>query len=438
MPSNTPTRRPDRPTTRRRLLRTAGAALAAAHAGCVGSVTNASDAQSTPACANPTQPFPGEWPMPGYDRRNTSFNPETAGPTRNVGVRWTDGGHGFVRAAPAVADGTVFLHAHPNRLRAFDAEAETEQWTVELGESVDSDATVSYPPALSAPTVVDDTVYVGGGPVVLDDEGDRERSHVALHAVDRDGGEVRWTFPTDEPIHTAPVVVGDRALFATKTGTVYAVVTDDPSVAWTFSVEGNPGPVVSTPAVDDCRLYLATFGAGLYAVDAETGELDWHAPEIRSRAAPAVTNGRVYAATNDGRLVAVNPADGAVEWEYATGGPIATAGPAVADGVAFVGNAAGDPGTEEPRAHAVDAETGDARWTAKTREYVKSAPAVADGVAYVGAGPRVLGLGAKTGEQLWSQEIRGWASAPLAVADGTVFAATGKGQLYAIGETDSG
>ena len=428
---------PSERTARRRLLRTAGTALVAAQAGCVSSVTNAGERSGEPSCSTTSQPFSDEWPLPGYDRQNTSANPQSSGPTGSIGVKWTDGGHGFVRTTPVVADDTVFLHAHPNRLHAFSHGTGEKQWTFEMGAQPGTNTEVSYPRALSAPAVVGDTVYVGGGNSVLDDEGNRTENHAYLYAIDRRDGDVRWKFQPDDYVHTAPVVVGDLVMFATRTGTVYAVEQGSDSVAWTFSPDGNPGPVVSTPAVDDCRLYLDTPDAGLYAIDGQDGTLVWHDSDVRSWAAPAVTNGRVYAATRDGRLVAVDADDGAVEWEYETGGNIATAGPAVSDGVAFVGNVAGDSGIEAPRIHAVDMETGNSIWTADTQEYVKSSPAVADEAVYVAAGPNVLGLDATTGEQMWAHETRGWTSAPLSVADGTVFGATANGQLYVLAEPDS-
>lgn len=375
--------------------------------------------------------------MEGYDIQHTSANPNVTGPKGNVAVDWIDGGHGFVRSTPTVAGDAVYLHGHPNRLVAFSRDTGEQRWITKLGARPDSDTEISYPPAYSTPSVVGDTVYVGGGNVEFranDGETTHVGDHLYLYAIDRASGEIRWKVPTNEYVHTAPVVVGDTILFATRDGTVYAVDAHDGSDEWTFSGVDQPGGPVPTPAVDDCTAYLNIPGTGLFALDVRNGRLQWRAPEIRSSSSPAVVGETVYAGSKDGKLLAIDSEEGSVRWTYRSNGATATSSPAVADGIVVVGDTSGESGVPTPRIHAVDADTGEAIWTVETEEYVRATPSIADGVAYVAAGDDMFGIDLEGGEVLWYQQSPGSVLAPLSVAGGRVYAATTTGHLYASAE----
>ena len=97
----------------------------------------------------------------------------------------------------------------------------------------------------------------------------------------------------------------------------------------------------------------------------------------------------------DKKLHAVDAATGEAKWTYATGGKVRSS-PAVADGVVFVGSF-------DAKLHAVDAATGEAKWMYATSGKVMSSPAVADGVAFVGSDDKKLhavSLGETTPEDL--------------------------------------
>lgn len=114
-----------------------------------------------------------------------------------------------------------------------------------------------------------------------------------------------------------------------------------------------------------------------------------------------------------------------LRWTLATGGRLAGT-PSVADGVVYVGDAAGI-------LHAVDAATGTERWQAAMAGAIGAAPAVADGIVYAGdqAG-NLAAFDAATGSQRWSVSLGAgsaaalYASAPV-VVDGTLYVASGGG-----------
>jgi outer membrane protein assembly factor BamB len=423
---------------RRRALQLSGTAISTALAGCIGGGVGVLGSDDGWSCPDDTQPFPDDWPLVGYDKQNTSSNPNATGPKDEAEVRWTDGGSQNLWGTPVVADDTVYVQESPNQLTAFARDSGSKRWARQFEPTDSSKSTDQYTGSHLTPAVVGDTVYVGGGDFVVEKNGPelkRVENRVHLYAVDRHTGDVRWTIQPDDFIDTPPVVVDDVVLFVTRVGTVYAVDTMRESVAWTLSIGERDAPLPPF-AVDGCQLYLNAFGDGLYAIDVESGELNWNLPAIKAGAAPAIADGTVYVGGRNGVLYAVNPESESVEWQRDLGRAISTASPAVASGTVFVGTADGDSGDELSRIHALDAETGERVWAADTREFVNSSPAVADGVAYVAAHETVYGFDAESGDELWTHEVHGSVRAPLSVTDGTIFAATTYGQLYAFAESE--
>ena len=70
--------------------------------------------------------------------------------------------------------------------------------------------------------------------------------------------------------------------------------------------------------------------------------------------------------------------------------------PAIADGVVYVGR-------EDGRLYALDARTGQEKWSFTTFHSVVSSPAVAGGMIYIGSfDGRLYALDARTGQEKWS------------------------------------
>ncbi|UPV76566.1 PQQ-binding-like beta-propeller repeat protein (plasmid) [Halorussus limi] len=423
---------------RRTLLRVAGATLSGTLAGCAGTSRSSPDGDGTAvSCSSADHPYPSDWPLAGYDSRNTAANPEATGPRESVGVEWTADGLRSVWGTPVVAGESVYVQETSTRLSAFARETGGKRWSVELTETGDSQATTSHSGPHLTPAVAGDTVYVGGGTIAVETDGprvERTDNRVRLYAIDRHDGTTRWTVRPDHYVATAPVVVGDTVLFATLAGTLYAVDTGRERVAWRSTLDGLEAPI-PTPAVADCRCYLTTVENGLYALDVSTGQRKWHLPAVGSGSPPAVADGLVFVCGRDGTVAAVDTETQSVAWRFDAGRAVSTASPAVAGGTVFVGDADGDAGDEAARIHALDATTGEEVWSARTEEYVNASPAVADGLVYVAVRDEIRALDAATGEQKWRFDASGSIRAPLSVADGTVFAGTLNGRVYALGES---
>jgi len=95
--------------------------------------------------------------------------------------------------------------------------------------------------------------------------------------------------------------------------------------------------------------------------------------------------------------------------------------PTIADGVVYT--------TYGEHIYAIDAETGEEKWSDRDILGYGSTQVVMDGVVYVGSGDRLYALDAESGEEVWILEMEEGAGG-LTVNDGVVYALSDK--LYAI------
>jgi hypothetical protein len=88
----------------------------------------------------------------------------------------------------------------------------------------------------------------------------------AVHAIDRDSGQIRWSLELPVGLMSSPAVVDDTLIQADATGAIRAydlLVDDPPSERWTVQLPAN---IESTPAVWDGGIYVGTRDGFFYAV----------------------------------------------------------------------------------------------------------------------------------------------------------------------------
>jgi outer membrane protein assembly factor BamB len=176
-----------------------------------------------------------------------------------------------------------------------------------------------------------------------------------------------------------------------------------------FSLELD-GPIRSTPAVAQGRLFVGTARGTFHAVDARSGRVLW---EVRTGGAitssPATDGKIVYFASRDDRLRAVRAADGKPVWTLRFGAPIGVdnywdyylSSPVLVGAVLYAG--AGD-----GRLYAVDAASGRVRWTFDSGSRIRATPAVRDGrVVFATTSGHVVALRAGDGALLWRFATQG-------------------------------
>lgn len=292
--------------------------------------------------------------------------------------------------------------------------------------------------------------------------GDANRSGVASSTAPRQTPQVKWSFPTGDRIVSSPVWFDGLVVFGSDDGNVYAVEAASGRQRW---MHRTGGPVPATPAVAGGRVFVPSYDGRLHALDARSGELLWkyatggerrfearglHGMQPRTQtiadpfdvflSSPVVVDGLVVFGSGDGKLHAVEAASGQMRWTFATG-DVVHSSPAYADGVFYVGG-------WDSRFYAVDAATGRERWRFQAGQDplihnqvgFQGSAAVAGGLVYVGGrDSKLYALDAKTGEQRWVFPTgASWVISSPAVTRGRVMFATSDSSLYHVVDAATG
>lgn len=104
---------------------------------------------------------------------------------------------------------------------------------------------------IASPIVTEDRLYVAAA----------ER---LIHALDRETGEVEWTFEAGGFFLSAMTLVGDGLLIGDRYGTLYAVSAETGEELWRFETGG---PIGSTPVAANGLLYFTSEDGTLYALE---------------------------------------------------------------------------------------------------------------------------------------------------------------------------
>jgi outer membrane protein assembly factor BamB len=247
----------------------------------------------------------------------------------------------------------------------------------------------------TSPVVSDGVVYVAGGFLV----GDKAwyDSPTYLYALDARSGEERWRFPCPSRYSPGGPAVSEGVVYiGGYDGYLYALDTETGQEIWKFQSGGGDDTRYSSPVVADGVVY---FGS-LYALDAASGQVKWDCEAtgvaMHFYSSPAVSDGLVYFDTNagyfgsdvltsGGSLYALDAQTGQEKWTSKPDDRFwPTFSPVVSDGVVYFGNE-GPPNTVGDYLHAFDAQTGEEKWVYENdRGEIKwSSPAVSGGVVYL-------------------------------------------------------
>ena len=101
-------------------------------------------------------------------------------------------------------------------------------------------------------------------PIVTDDRLYLAASERRVHALDRQTGDVIWTFKADGFFLAAMTLVGDGLFIGDRFGTMYAVSAETGEELWRFETDG---PIGSTPVAANGLLYFTSEDGTLYALE---------------------------------------------------------------------------------------------------------------------------------------------------------------------------
>jgi outer membrane protein assembly factor BamB len=142
----------------------------------------------------------------------------------------------------------------------------------------------------------------------------------------------------------------------------------------------------------------------------------------------AVATGTVYVTTarDMGTVHAIDAGTGELRWTKLMNDAIKSS-PAVMDGTVYFGS-------DDGCVYAVNAVTDAIEWEHSTDRRVRSTPAIESDTVYIGSGVRMCALDSETGAARWEVETDGLVETSPAVVDDTVYGQT-KSNLYAVDAT---
>jgi len=380
---------------RRRFLGGAGAAAVAALAGCTS--------------------LPGL----GYDREQSSFNPETLPYDQTYPPR--DDVTMFRR-------GTRRLGYYPDAVVPQSVDVE---WSIPMNE-------IGHTAAKSSPR----PTPAGDRLIIPDDTG-------KLHGVTPDG-ERQWTTETGAStslgFHGTPTIVGDTGYIGGYDGSMYAFDVRSGEIVWKTSNWRLHGAIAigSSPAYWDGVLYVVAEynypwqepSGTMWALDAESGRPLWHDDRLWGMPHPSTAidpaTERMLTGSNDGVCYCWEFPSLEPVWEFETDAEIKGTIPTY-EGGAFVGSWDG-------YFYRLDLEDGSEEWSFETGAVTMSNPGIDpdSGVVYVGSDDRhVHALDTETGEELWSTYVGGHVIGSLTVTADAVLVGSYDTNLYAL-EKDTG
>jgi outer membrane protein assembly factor BamB len=140
---------------------------------------------------------------------------------------------------------------------------------------------------------------------------------------------------------------------------------------------------------------------------------------------PVAAGGLVYIGDDSGTLYALDAGTGQVRWSVNLHGQIDSR-PCVAGGTVYIGN-------DADRFYAINAATGAVRWMQTVPGGIDSSPTVAAGIVYFGDGNnQVRALSVAHGKSVWTYTTGQTVQSSPVVTDGIVYVGSEDGKVYAL------
>jgi outer membrane protein assembly factor BamB len=194
-------------------------------------------------------------------------------------------------ATPAADDTTLYLPSMDHFLYAIDKKNGTQKWKVDLGGAIAGSPTLSKDGVLYAGTMNNEVV-----------------------AVDAASGQVSWRFPTSGGVWSSPVIQDKVIYFGDLKGTFYGVDTTTRKATVQITPDG---PIVSTPLLLKDRIVFVTESGSVQAIDF-SGKILWnHTINGKLYTTPVQAGDHILVAVTQGdQLLAALDQNGNQVWSF--------------------------------------------------------------------------------------------------------------------------
>jgi outer membrane protein assembly factor BamB len=267
--------------------------------------------------------------------------------------------------------------------------------------------------------VSEGVVYVPGGDGVL-------------YALDSATGDVKWKYAAGESLATVPVLANDLVLVASESDTLFAVKAADGAWVWQYRRDPPSGFTVrgaSTPLVREDTVYVGFSDGFLVALRLSDGSATWEkslsgagTEFLDVDTQPVIDEaGRLYVASYKSGIFALEAESGELVWNTAVGGVTSL----ISRGQLLFASGDG-------RVDAYLSDSGRLLWSVPLGERAGLAPVFAQGMLLVPVQRSLLFLDPKTGRSRVTWNPGSGISATPFVRGSQVFVLSNNGYLYAL------
>jgi outer membrane protein assembly factor BamB len=249
-----------------------------------------------------------------------------------------------------------------------------------------------------------------------------------------------WKIDAHDTLEFPPSVGYGHVYVAQQKGLFFALDAETGKVDWRKSLGrcAASSPTIGKGVVYqsymhpvECLQDQAGANGFVVAWDADTGRERWRFNSAPIESSPLLKNGRLFFGSWDHKVYAIDAKTGRKIWSFATDNQVNTSA-AYWKGRIFI---ATDGGT----LYSLAARTGKLLWSAQSqskfgsREFWYATPTVAYGRVYIGNTDGTMYVyGAKTGHLLWARPLGTYIYGAAAVENRRVFVGTYDGKFYAL------
>ena len=245
------------------------------------------------------------------------------------------------------------------------------------------------------------------------------------------GDFILWNISLYEPILSSPVADYGLVIFistSTVSSKIYCLNPATGSILWKFISQG---PISSSPAIGNDKLFVGTQNGNSYILDITTGRILQQFNIGNHTASPAISEGIIFTVTSKNEtsstMWALNLTTSMPIWNATFTGKV-FASPTISEEKVYIATRQGD-------VVAFDEWTGQTLWNVTLGEEIFSTPAAAYGLLFIGtAQGNLYALNMQSGEIFWSMSLTAPIHSSLAVdqEEGNVIVCATDGTVRAI------
>jgi outer membrane protein assembly factor BamB len=266
---------------------------------------------------------------------------------------WRTHTNGFVKSAPAVADGALYVGADDSRFYAMDINDGAMKW-------IDKNATDGY---TSSPIVINNLAYTGS-------------KDGSFYVFDAQNGELSWEVLTGKVIESSPAMGDGIIVFGTNGGLIIAIDPATRKEKWHYDT--GISAIMSSPLIAEGSVFVGTNDGNIYALNTTNGALKWkYSTGSIIQSSPSYKDGTIFVGSRDSSVYAIDASTGKLKWKAQTSGFVDSS-PAISNDVVYFGS-------NNKFIYGLDANTGKLLWRNLTgqndKDYITS-PAISGNMLY--------------------------------------------------------